>query len=251
MFGRQQMTQRVGYRILTLLSGKVQNLHVHPVCHLFCMSTSQCVPCHAKTARGKHFFAVSIVGEGSGFSHQRINDVSIIDRCQLLTNQSRHRLNMVSLMYHRDLFSTNPQIDELIDQPTGNRIRIRSHANRTAACHPNAFHDVIGVETFIGQTPQVRLIFKEVFPPVVVGSPDQFFHEGDILFPAGKVATAAQHQRLLDAVLEMSVGRFHVAVLVGTASVRAFRFAVVVTHQRRVSLSQFPATGMIPHGGRQ
>ena len=35
MFGRQQMPQRVGHRVLTLLSGRLQNLHVHFVGHFF------------------------------------------------------------------------------------------------------------------------------------------------------------------------------------------------------------------------
>jgi hypothetical protein len=82
------MPQRVGHSVLTLLSGQLQNLHVHFVGHFLGMGGSQRVPCHAKTTGRKHLFAVSVVGEGSRFSHERIDDVTVIDGSQLLADQS-------------------------------------------------------------------------------------------------------------------------------------------------------------------
>ena len=35
MFGRQQMPERISHGVLTLLSGQLQNLHVHFVGHFF------------------------------------------------------------------------------------------------------------------------------------------------------------------------------------------------------------------------
>tara|TARA_Y100000385_G_C13052534_1_gene620464 strand:- start:49 stop:276 length:228 start_codon:yes stop_codon:yes gene_type:complete len=49
----------------------------------------------------------------------------------------------------------------------------------------------------------------------------------------------------------MAVGRFDVAVLVGTPSIGAFRLAVVVTHQSRIPFGQFTTTGVISYGCRQ
>ena len=49
----------------------------------------------------------------------------------------------------------------------------------------------------------------------------------------------------------MAVGRFDVAVFVGTPSIGAFRFAVVVTHQSRIPFGEFATTGVISNGGRQ
>jgi hypothetical protein len=94
-------------------------------------------------------------------------------------------------------------------------------------------------------------IIEVLFPPVIVAMLHKFFHEGDVRFTAVKIPTAAQHQCLIDSILEMSVGGFHVTVFVGTSCVRAFRFAVVVTHQSRISFSQFSATGVISYGGSQ
>ena len=91
----------------------------------------------------ENFFAVAVVGERSRFSHQRIDDEPIIDRRQLLADQSRHRLNQVSVMSHSDLFSTDAKVDELIDQPAGNRVRVGSHTDRAAAGNSHALDDVV------------------------------------------------------------------------------------------------------------
>ena len=215
------------------------------------MSSSQRVPRHAKTAGRKHLLAISVVGEGSRFSHERIDDVTIIDRRQILADQSRHGLNEVSVMSHRDLFGPDAKVDELADQSTGNRVRVGSYVDRAAARDSHALDDVVCVEPFIGQSIQMSQIIKEVLPPVVIGTFHQVFHEGHVFFAAVKTSTATQQQRLIDTILEMAVGRFDVAVFVGTPSVRAFRFAAVVTHQSRIPFGKFATTGVISHGRRQ
>ena len=45
----------------------------------------------------------------------------------------------------------------------------------------------------------------------------------------------------------MPVGRLDIAVLIRTAGVRAFRFAVVVVHQCRVPIGQRPTAGVVAH----
>jgi hypothetical protein len=251
MFGRQQMPERISHSVLTFLSGQLQNLHVHFVGHFFCMSGSQRVPRHAKTTGRKHLLAVSVVGEGSRFSNERIDDVTIIDGSQLLADQSRHGLNNVSVMSHRDLFGPDAQVNELADQPTGNRVRVGSHGDRAAARDSHALDDVVRVEPFIGQSIQMSQVIQEVLPPVAIGPFHQVFHEGHVFFAAVKTSTATQQQRLIDTILEMAVGRFDVAVFVGTASIGAFRFAVVVTHQSRIPFGEFATTGVISHGRGQ
>ena len=113
VFSRQQMSQCIGHSVLAFVCRQFQNLHVHFVRDFLRMSGSQRVPRHAKTARRKHLFAIPIAGEGSRFSHQRINDVPIIDGRLVLADNSRHRLNQMAMMSHRDLFGTDAKIDEL------------------------------------------------------------------------------------------------------------------------------------------
>ena len=251
VFSRQQISQCIGHSVLAFVCCQFQNLYIHFVRDFLRMSGSQRVPCHAKTARRKHLFAISIAGEGTRFSHQRINDVAIIDGRLVLADNSRHRLDQMTMMRHSNLFGTDAKIDELTDQPTRYRIRVGTHIDCAAATDASVLDDVVGVEHCIGQSLQMSKVIKKLLSTIVVGSFDQIFHEGDVGCSSFKVATAAQHQRLIDTILEMSVGGFHVAVFVGTTCVRAFRFAVVITHEGRISRSQFSATGVISYGGSQ
>jgi hypothetical protein len=251
VFCGQQMTQHVGHRVLTFLGGKLQNLHVPFVRNAFRMSRSQIVPRHPKAAAGKHLFAVSVVGERPRLSHERIDDVPIVDRRQMLADQPRHRLNQMSVMSHRNRFGTDAQIDQLPDQPTGDRVGIRPHQNRAAGADSYAPDDVVCVQTLIRQSIQMGLIFPIRFPSMVVGSSDEVFHKSDVFFTTVEAPTSPQQQFLVDAIFQMSVQRFDVAVLVGTAGIRAFGLTVVVTHQGRVALRQFMTARMVPHGRGQ
>ena len=91
-------------------------------------------------------------------------------------------------------------------------------------------------------------VFQKLFSPVVVAAFDQVLHEDNVCFTTFKIPTAAQHQRLIDTIFEMSVGGFDVTVFVGTSGIRAFGFAFVVTHERRIAFGQFFAAGVISYG---
>ena len=251
VFRRQQISQSIGHSVLAFVCRQFQNLYIHFVRNFLRMSGSQRIPRHAKNSRRKHLFAISIAGEGARFSHQRINNVTIIDGRLVLADNSRHRLNQMALVRYSNLFGTDAKVDALTDQPTRYRIRVGTHLDCAAAPDASVLDDVVGVEHCVGQSLQMSKVIKKLLSTIGVGSFDQIFHEGDISFSSFKVATAAQHQRLIDTVLEMSVGGFHVAVFVGTTCVRAFCFAVVITHERRISFSQFSATGVISYGGSQ
>ncbi|MFT5095175.1 MAG: hypothetical protein ACI93T_004022 [Porticoccaceae bacterium] len=62
----------------------------------------------------------------------------MIDRRQLLADQSRHGLNEVSVMSHRDLFGTDAKVDELPDQP----IPFLSSDFASVARHSQRQHDL-------------------------------------------------------------------------------------------------------------
>jgi len=79
-----QPAQRIGNRVLAFTSGQLQDLHIFLVGHVFRMNPTKYVVSHAKLGRGKHFFAIPIVGKRARLTHQRIDDVPIVDRHSLL-----------------------------------------------------------------------------------------------------------------------------------------------------------------------
>lgn len=251
VLSRQQMSQRIGHGVLTFASCNLQNLHVHSVGDFFRMRRAQRVPRHAKTACRKHLFAILIAGKRSRFSYQGINDVTIADCRLILANDSRHRLNQMTMMSHRDLFGTDAQINKLADQSTRHRVRVGPDIDRAAATDANPLEDVVGVEHCVGQWPEMGGVIEKLLSTIRVASFNQLFHEGDVGFASIKVATAAQHQRLINAIFQMAIGGFHVAVLIRTSRVGSFCFAVVVTHQCRIAFGEFTLAGVISNGSSQ
>ncbi len=222
------MSQRIDDRFFTFSGREFQNPDVHFVGNVFGMGVPQHVVGHAKLAGREHFFAVLVVGKRAGLANQRIDDVTIIDRHQFLADKSRHGLNDVPLMRHDDFFGCDSQINLLTDQPTGNRIRICPHVNRAAFADANLRDDIVRVEPFERQRFQLSLLFCEPCRAVPVGAGHDSFDEADVLGAAGKVTTSAKQQRLIDAVFDVPIQRFHIAVLVGASRVGAFSFAAVV-----------------------
>lgn len=194
-------------RARSVNGGDLQNSHVHLVGDFLRVCRSQNVPRHAKTAGRKHLFAILIAGERTRFSYQRINNVSVVNGRLILADDSRHRLNQMTMMSHRDLFGSDAKINKLANQSTWHRVRVGPHIDRAAATHANPLDDVVGVEHRVGQRPEMGGVIEKLLSTIRVGSFDQIFHEGNILFACIKVATAAQHQRLVDAIFEMTVGR--------------------------------------------
>ena len=81
-----------------------------------------------------------------------------------------------------------------------------------------------------------------------VGSGNDVFHKPDIFVAAGELTASAQHQRLVEAIFEMPVQRFHIAVLVGAPGVGALAFAAVVVQQCCIAIGENSAIGVISHG---
>jgi hypothetical protein len=74
---------------------------------------------------------------------------------------------------------------------------------------------------------------------------DELFEETHILFAAGKIPAASQQKRLVNAVLQVAVRGFHIAVFIRTADIDSLRLAAVVIHQRLVALGVRLAIRMV------
>ncbi len=102
----------------------------------------------------------------------------------------------------------------------------------------NVHHNVIGIELAVGQLTEMLLFDGEALSALLVTTGDHVFNEVHVFFAAGEVTAGSQQQRLVDDIFEVTIGRFDIAVLVGTAGVGLLRRAAVVIHQCRVATSQ-------------
>ena len=160
---------------------------------------------HAKIARGKQLLAILIVLERAGFSDQGINHVPIVDRSSTAADQSRHPLDEHPLVRDLDELGRDLDIHLLTDQPTRHRIAVRPHANCAALRHADARKSFIGVQPMTRQAGQELLFLGKAPLTMLVRLGDQVLEETQIVFATRKVSAAAEHQRLIDPVLEVAV----------------------------------------------
>lgn len=177
--------------------------------------------------------------------------MAIVDREAANPDQPWHLLNHEPMMGDVNPFGGDPDVDLLPDQPTGNRVGIAADLDCTAGANTNTENDVVGVEFAGGQGAQLLLLGGERFVALSIAICDHALDELHVVLATGEVTTAANHQRLVDGVLEMAVGRFDVAVLVGASGVRPFGNGPVVAHQGDVTLSQPLAGGVVVDRGAE
>jgi hypothetical protein len=82
----------------------------------------------------------------------------------------------------------------------------------------------------MGKRAKLLLFNRETIASLVIPSGHHFLHELHILLATLEAATATQQECLIDHVLDMSVGGFHVAVLIGAAGIGLLRFDLVMLH---------------------
>jgi hypothetical protein len=178
------------------------------------------------------------VGEGAGLAHQPIDDVSVVDAMLRVATQARQALDTALAVPHLQVLGVDPDIDALPAQPAVHRIEIAAHANQTPLRHGHA-HAFAALLPARRQWPQQRPLLVETFLPARVPPPHHLAQEGQVLFPAGEVASATQQQPLLHRLLEVPVRRFHVAVFVARGRVRLLHHLPVVGHQLLVTPREF------------
>lgn len=200
-----QPPQRFVDRVLALAGGQLENSHVRLVCLPLGMPAAEQVVSDAEVTGGKHFFAVLVIGKRPRLADQRIDHVAVVDRRAPLAEQPRHGLHEVVLITHLDLLGRDLHVNVPADQPAGHRVDVGPHPDRAALADAHVAQVVVGIEPLIRQFLQGRLFLEPAFLAVGIGGVDHLLKELQVIFAAGEVAAAAEHQRLVDAVLQMPV----------------------------------------------
>ena len=174
--------------------------------------------------------------------------MAVVDRRAADSDQTRHPLYRDAAMSHVDPLGADPDVDFLTDQAAGDRVGVAADLNRTATADANAWNYVVGIELAGRQGAEVLLLDGETFVAFVVPAGDHIFEEIHVVLAAGEVTATANHQSLVDDVLEMTIGRFHIAVFVGTSSVGLLSGSAIVVHQGCVALGQLLPGSVVVHG---
>jgi hypothetical protein len=86
----------------------------------------------AEARRREQIIAVRVIREGAGFSHQRVDDVSIMHRRAVPAHESRQRIDEFVGVPDLDAVGEEPGFDLLADQPTMHRISVAMNVNQAA-----------------------------------------------------------------------------------------------------------------------
>lgn len=226
-----RQTQRILHRVLALPGRQLQNLQVFAGGSPGAPILAQTVISHAKVACGKHVLPVLIVLEGTRFANQRIDHVAVVDGVLACTNQPRHSLDQHPAVPDLDEVGIDQHVDLVPDQSTGNGIGVPLDLNRTAAVDLDAADLRPVVQPGGWQLPEHFLFPFEPRRPCPIPLVQQLFEKALVLFASGEVPAASKQQGLFNVPLQVAMGRFHIAVLVGLASVDPLRIDPIVLGQ--------------------
>lgn len=132
---RQQETQRIVHRRLTVARGMLQNPQIRTPRHVGSMFRLQPVVGHAKAAIGEQVLAITVILEGARFAHQLVDDVPVVDRVLITPHQPRQRVHLATRVPDFHTVGIQPGFDFLADQTAMHRVNIAMDMQQTPRIH--------------------------------------------------------------------------------------------------------------------
>lgn len=197
--------------------------------------------------RREQVVAVGVVRKRARLADQGIDDVAVVDRVPVATDEPRQRIDVPVRVPDLDAVGEQSGLDPLADQPAVDRIRVAVDVDQAAGIDA-ARHLQARRQPLRGQEPQRTHFFSEPISAARVPSRHDLPEEGRVLPAAGELAAAAEQQRLIDGGLEVPVRRLRVAVLVRLPHVDPLARQRVVRQQVAVPGLELAGRGQIVHG---
>ncbi len=244
---RQRHTQGVLHGGLAFLGRQLQDLQVLTHGALARVLAAQRIVGHAKMTRGEQVLAVQIVLERARLADQRVDDVAVVDPVLPGPVQPRHALHFATRVPHLHVLHPNHHVHLFPDQAAMHRVRVLLHLDRAALAHRDARQSPAAFQPPLRKLPQHRLFFRELLLPVRVAARHQAAKKIPVLLAADEVSAATQTQGLIHRVLEVPVGRFHVAVLMRLTDIDPLALQTIVRQEVSVSLLKLSVLGEIVH----
>ena len=243
---REQDPQRIVDRDFAVMGGMLQNLQIFLGAGPFVTAFAKPIVSQTEACGREQVLTIDIVGESAGLTHQLVDDMSIMDSVLVTADQARPRLDMVIRIPDLDAVRVEPGFDPFADEPARHRISVAMNVNQTAGVDL-ARHLQTTVEPMIRQCAERRRLLGTAVAPAGVADLHHFMQEIHVLIAAGKVAAAAQEQRLIHSGLEVPVRRLAVAVLVRLPDVDALTIHAVVREQVAIARLKLTRHRQIVH----
>lgn len=185
----QQHSQRIVDRRFAVAGRVVQDRQVFLGLPAFVVLFPEAVVSEAEACGREEVVAVGVVGEGPRLPHQRIDDMAVVHRVLVPTDQTRQRVDELVRVPDFDAVGVEPGLHPLPDQPAVHRIDAAMDVDQAPGIDAATDFPEAG-PTLLGQFLQGRDLFREAIPPADIANVHHAPKETRVLFAAGEVPSA-------------------------------------------------------------
>jgi len=245
----EQEPQRLVHAAFSLLGGQEQDGQV-VLDHAAGPPVLQQVVGHPEPAGGEHRIAVAVLLERPGLAHQPVDDVAVLDAMSAPTPEPRQGVQLPGPVPDVEGLGPDVDLDLLADQAAGQRVGVAADVDRAARVDPR-LEPSGHLQPSGRQGRQDGHLFMETLLSVGVAPGHELLEEQLVVAPAGEVATASEHQGLVDGLLEAVVTLLDIPVLVGLPGLDRLAFEPVVGEQPLVASGEHLGLGIAVDRGGQ
>ena len=245
----EQEPQRLVHAAFSLLRGQVEDRQVL-LDHAAGPPVLQQVVGHPEPAGGEHRIAVAVLLERPRLADQPVDDVAVLDAMLAPAPEPRQGVQLPGPVPDLEGLGPDVDIDLFADQPAGHRVGVAADVDRAPRIDPR-LEPSGHLQPASRQGRQHGHLLMETLLSVGIASGHELLEERLIVASAGEIAAAAQHQGLVDGLLEAVMTLLDVAVLVGLPRLDRLAFEPVVREQCLVSPGEHLGFGIAVDRGGQ
>lgn len=239
---RQKTAQGVIDEFQSFVLGRVQQLEVLLDGRLLRRVPEQLIVGDAEMGRGVHVIDVLVVDERAWLADQRVDHVAEVDVLLAVAELSRHPLMAFVAIPQFQMVLVNADLDLQAHILAADGIGISLHADDAVGLHRHEDRSA-GAPPLRRQRAESRDFLTKVFLARGVAAVDELTYEGQVVFRTGEVAAATKSQRLVQGILQVTMRRLHVSVLMRLADVDAMALDAIMREQVAVRRGELFVVG--------
>lgn len=206
----------------------------------------QRVVSHAEHTRREQFLPIAVLGKSPRLPHQPVDDVPVVHALLLPAPQTRQPFDQLLGIPDLHVLGIQAGLDLLADQPTRHRVAVPLHMDQAALVHATT-PPLARFQPPRRQRLQHGQLFRQSLATVRVELVLQLTQKTVVLFSAGEIPAATQHQRLVDGLLEPPVPLLDVTVLVAVGGLGLLTNKSVMTQQPLIPLRELLPLRQVVH----
>ena len=232
----EQEPQRLVHAAFSLLRGQEEGRQV-VLDHAAGPPVLQQVVGHSESAGREHRIAVTVLLERSRLADQPADDVAVLDAMLAPASEPRQGVQLPGPVPDVEGLGPDVDIHLFADQSAGQRVGVAADVDRAARIDPR-LEPSGHLQPAGRQGRQDGHLFMKTRLSVGVAPGHELLEEQLIVASTGEVATASEHQGLIDGLLEAVMTLLDVAILVGLPRLDRLAFEPVMREQSLVSPSE-------------